>query len=314
MTHAQETGYASASYAASLAEFGRPVELPQSGGWLLSRDIPNSLYRDAKGCYPLFVCRDPKGLDDDLRSLAGQLVSVTLVADPFMEASPEQLANLFPDKMAAFKTHYLLDLDIPHEKVIHKSTIKLAKEAQKAVTIEICTHPLDYLDDWVRLYDCLIQRHNLKGIHCFSRQSFAVQMQTPGFVMLRAAYCGQTVGIFSWYLYQDRAYAHLLALSQDGYRLRASYALYWESIRYFIGKVRWLNLGGAAGCEDSATDGLARFKRQWASGERMVYLCGRILQPEVYHRLCQQLGAAPNTNYFPAYRAGEFQKSARTGS
>ena len=309
-----ESGYVSASYAASLSEFGQPIELPQSDGWLLSRSIPGTPYRDAMGCYPLFVCRNPDGLNEDLKSLRDQIVAVSFVADPFIEVSPEQLAEIFPDKITAFKTHYVLDLELPPEKVIHKSTRKLVKEAQTAMTVEVCERPTDYLDDWVQLYGCLIERHNLQGIHRFSRKSFEAQMQTPGFVMLRAVYEGRSIGMFLWYSWRDRAYSHLLAMDQDGYRLRASYALYWESIRYFIGKVRWLNLGGAAGSDDSATDGLAMFKRQWASGTRTAYLCGRILQPEVYHRLCRQVGVTQDINYFPAYRSGEFQKTARTGS
>ncbi len=43
-------GYAHANYAVALREFGRPRELPASGGWLLERKIPNTEYSDLMGC------------------------------------------------------------------------------------------------------------------------------------------------------------------------------------------------------------------------------------------------------------------------
>lgn len=122
--------------------------------------------------------------------------------------------------------------------------------------------------------------------------------------MTRAEYERRSIGMFLWYSWRDRAYSHLLAMDQDGYRLRASYALYWESIRYFTDKMRWLNLGGAAGSDDSNNDGLAMFKRRWASETRTAYLCGRIPQPKIYDQLTLKNGLSGNT-YFPAYRCSQ---------
>ena len=74
-------GYAAEEYARSLAEFGEPLALPKSGGWLLSRALPEGPGRDATGCYPLFCCADWNGLSDDLQSVPAEIVSVSLVAD-----------------------------------------------------------------------------------------------------------------------------------------------------------------------------------------------------------------------------------------
>ena len=49
-------GYRSPLYAESLAEFGTPIYLPRSDGWLLGLPIPESAKHDAIGCYPLFDC------------------------------------------------------------------------------------------------------------------------------------------------------------------------------------------------------------------------------------------------------------------
>ena len=60
------TGYRHPLYAASLAEFGEPRELPSSGGWLLERTVPQFPDRDAMGCYPIFAASDWSGLSKDL--------------------------------------------------------------------------------------------------------------------------------------------------------------------------------------------------------------------------------------------------------
>jgi hypothetical protein len=107
-----------------------------------------------------------------------------------------------------------------------------------------------------------------------------------------------------WYVQGDVAYGHLAAFSSRGYELRASYGTKWHVLQYFHGKVRFLDLMGAAGAAD-ATNGLTQFKRGWATGTRTALLCGAILDRPRYDDLCavRRIGA---TRYFPAYREGEF--------
>src|SRR5262245_53284875 len=97
-----DVGYASAEYAQSLSEFGEPIYLRRSGGWLLKRRIAGSERSDAMGPYPLFVCADWAGLADDLRELQAHLVSVCLVADPFGEFDDKLLGATF-DRSIRFK-------------------------------------------------------------------------------------------------------------------------------------------------------------------------------------------------------------------
>src|SRR6266852_8659851 len=77
------TGYAHPSYAAALWEFGTPCHLPASGGSILQRPIDGSTYFDGMGSYPLFACRDWSRLGEDLASLEGELVALSMVTDPF---------------------------------------------------------------------------------------------------------------------------------------------------------------------------------------------------------------------------------------
>src|SRR5436190_23288915 len=91
------TGYMHPRYAQSLAEFGSPRHLPRSGGWILEREIPGFPYRDAMGCYPLFACRDWSRLHEDLEELHSDLVTLTLVADPFGDYDLSTLQHCFGD-------------------------------------------------------------------------------------------------------------------------------------------------------------------------------------------------------------------------
>jgi lipid II:glycine glycyltransferase (peptidoglycan interpeptide bridge formation enzyme) len=123
--------------------------------------------------------------------------------------------------------------------------------------------------------------------------------------MFRAISQGVTVGAHIWYIQGEIAYSHLAASSPVGYRLMASYALYWTAIEYLKGKVSWIDLGGGAGSTTTHTDGLTNFKRGWANGTRTAYFCGRIFAPDKYAEIVQAKKVG-STTYFPAYRQGKF--------
>jgi hypothetical protein len=80
------TGYLHPGYAESLAEFGKPRPLPRCGGHLVAREIPNTDWMDAMGCYPLFYCRDWTRLREDLEGLCDRLVS---------EADPDPIGSAY---------------------------------------------------------------------------------------------------------------------------------------------------------------------------------------------------------------------------
>jgi hypothetical protein len=298
------TGYLHPSYAASLAEFGRPRQLGHSGAWILERPIPGSTLSDAMGCYPLLACPQWQNLPADLDELSGQLVSLTFVADPFGDADSAELrASL--DVCAPFKLHYVADLSLPREETVSKSHRKHARRALRKVSVEECPHPPNHLDEWIELYDHLIQRHQIGGLRAFSPDAFARQLAVPGAVLFRVRHGGETIGANLFYLQNDVAYSHLSAFSERGYSLGASYAVKWYAMERLAGSVRWLDFGGAAGLSDSPDDGLAQFKRGWTTGERLAYLCGAVLAPEAYDYLTRSRGIQAGS-YFPAYRNGEF--------
>ena len=305
-THAK--GYLHPAYAASLSEFGTPRLLPASGGWVLERAIPGTASRDAMGCYPVFCCDNWTALADDLSTIEDQMVSLSLVADPFGQYSCELLRRAFPDVVRPFKEHYVVELGRVPRDFVTGHHLRNAKRGLRSLEIEVCREPAQLESEWTRLYDTLIARHGLLGLHRFSRFSFARQLRVPGCVALAARRDGEVVGMLLWYAQGDAAYYHLGAFSSAGYELRASFALFHAAIDYFEGTgCRRLSLGGGAGLRAEAGDGLGRFKRGWSTGTRIAYHCGRILNRRRYEELSKQ---CPHGGFFPVYRQDEFGSSA----
>ncbi len=300
------SGYAHPDYARALDEFGTPLELPGSGGWVLVRQIPGSPNCDAMGCYPLVACHDWSQLDQDVERLTGRLVSLTVVTDPFGSHSFADLTRCFPDVVVPFKEHMIADLGHQAPTSISAHHRRNARAALTQLRIERCEDPPASLDSWVRLYQCLVDRHRLTGIRAFSRSSFQKQLSLPGLVAFRALYGDEVVSMCLWMVQGNVAYYHLGASNAVGYEHRAMFGLFWTAMDYFrqLG-LQWLDLGAGAGLSANNGDGLTRFKRGWATGTRTAFFCGRILDREAYVALTRALCDHP-TSYFPAYRRGEF--------
>jgi hypothetical protein len=299
------TGYMHPGYAESLMEFGIPRELPQCGGWILERQIPGFPYRDAMGCYPLFCCQDWSKLHDDLEDIGDELISLALVTDPCGEYDFTYLQQCFEDVVIPFKDHFVVDLCRPMDEIANRRRRKHARRALREVQVEMCQEPTQFIEEWVALYDTLIERHNISGIRAFSRMTFARQLSIPGMVMLRAVHQDVAVGAQLYFVQGDEVHCHLGAYSKVGYELGAAYALDWFSIEYFADKAKWLDLGGGAGITDNGSDGLSRYKKGWSNETRIAYFCGRIFNREKYAEIVQAKEVAA-TDYFPAYRLGEF--------
>lgn len=298
------TGYLHQSYAQALAEFGIPRYLPACEGWILEREVPGRDEHDAMGCYPLFCCRNWRRIGEDLARLNPTLVTLSLVTDPFGDYTPEMLTEFF-GQVELFKEHYVVDLRRPRASTVSKHHRESSRWALRNVKVERCENPAVYLDDWVELYASLAARRGIAGLTRFSRESFSRQLAVPGMLMFRATHAGRTIGARIYCVHGRFAYSHLSAFSSQGYALRASYALHWTAIEQLREHVDWLDIGAGAGLRSGANDGLAHFKSGWSSETRPVYFCGRVFDRHAYSEINTVVGAR-ETDYFPAYRRGEF--------
>ena len=295
-------GYAHPAYAQSLSGFGKPIELKESGGWLLERAIPGGVHRDAIGTYPLLHCRDWRRLRADLEALEGRLVSVAAVPDPFGDYDADLLRDSFPDLVVPFKEHFFTDMQRPLDESVSRHHRKYARKALQQVRIDVLPDPAAFLDEWVELHRNLETRHDVKGRRAFSREAFAIQLKLPGMVVIRARHGEVTVGAQLWLQHEHVAYGHVLAFSPLGYEVGAPYALYWSALEHFVGKVRLCSYAGVAGTDVETAGGLGQFKRGWATATRTAYFCGRILDRAAYAELAHAEGRSPGA-FFPAYRS-----------
>ena len=129
--------------------------------------------------------------------------------------------------------------------------------------------------------------------------------------MFEATAGGEVVGLDFWYLQGDAADAYLPRSATVATRsMPRTQRNGSHSSTSPIG-LRG-DLGGAAGRGDDPSDGLAHFKRGWSTGTRPVYVCGRVLQSDVY---CELSADDDGPAYFPRYRAGELASATiRSGS
>lgn len=303
----KNTGYLHPLYAQSLSAFGEPLELPASKGWILRRSIPGTMEFDGMGCYPLFSCQDWSSLESDLNLLEGQLVSLSLVTDPFGGYNQQNLIKGFKDVARPYKNHYIVDLERRPVDFVTAHHQRNARRALNKIDVETCLEPIRYLDDWIFLYKHLIMRHNIDGLTRFSRDSFAQQLRVPGIIAFRAGIGDETIGMLLWYMQGEAGYYHLGAYNSDGYKLKVSFALFWTALEFFANSgLRWLNLGAGAGAQGNEDDGLSRFKRGWSTGTRTAFFCGRVFNRIKYREILASRRIPP-TEFFPAYRLGEFQ-------
>jgi hypothetical protein len=298
-------GYLSPLYAESLAEFGAPLHLPQSDGWLLARPIPETVEQDAVGCYPLFKCGNWSALASDLELLATRIIAVSLVVDPFASVDARALQGCFPDVCRPFKEHAVVEFDGDWRRGVcrhHRRNIRLAA---RRIEVEACKDPANWLDTWSELYAHLVSRHGVRGMARFSLSSFRRQLNVPGIAAWHAAVANETVGMLLWYIAGEFAYYHLGAFSPLGYESGAAFALFDVALSELAARgVRCATLGAAAGWQSAASDGLSRFKNGWTDGRRTAWFCGRILAPAKYEQAIAARKVGP-TGYFPKYRLPE---------
>ena len=297
-------GYRNRDYALALGMTSRLLPLAASGGQLLIRAIDDTGHSDACGSYPVFACKDPARLEDDLASLPGDLITATIVLDPLSSWDLGTLAPLL-QVVRPLADHFVIDLDDPRRQPSSHHRRKLRQAAAHNTDIRIEADAVALAPQWTRLYDVLIEQVGITGLRRFSGEIFARMLAVPGTVLF-TAWDGRNLLGADWYFEDgDRIYAHLSAYSRAGYARAVSYPMMDAALQHFAARgARVLDLGGVPLVEGGGR-GLAQFKQGWATRTLPCWLCGRVLNPIVYATLTAAASPA-SAGYFPRYRFGEF--------
>jgi len=294
-------------YANSLNDYGIPLFLPKSEGWILKRKILNSEYFDGMGLYPFFGCNDWLNLEQDFQNLSEEIICLSLVTDPFGKYQKEELLEIFSAVCFPYKEHFVIDLNTDFRKKISQNHLRNIQKSEKKMTVEKIEYQPEIVNDWSEMYENLINRHKIRGLLTFSKKIFKQQLQLENTVIFRAIKEEKIIGMLIFVTDRKVAYYHLGAYSDQGYELGASFALFSQALNYFSNQgFDFIGLGAGAGSENDGNDGLTRFKKGWATGTKTVYFCGKIFNQKIYEKLRALKPEYEKTKYFPAYRLGDF--------
>ncbi len=131
-------------------------------------------------------------------------------------------------------------------------------------------------------------------------------MKTPGMILVVGKLNSEMIAGMLVAIDNNVAYTHLSAFSETAYEINASFGIYWTALTYLKEKnIHFVDLGANSGINNKESNGLIRFKSGWSNTNRIVYLCGKILNNEKYDEICRMKNI-PINDYFPAYRQGEF--------
>jgi hypothetical protein len=311
--------YATEAYARSLSHWGETFRVPEWGCDVLLREVvaapdggavprrgavPRSgteLVRgvDAAGTYPIAVLPADADLGRGLERLRQHgVISVTLVMDDFHRPPLEELRRHF-SVVRPFKTHHIRRTALPfaYDKH-HRYEVRRSLHKVMAMPFDLGHQ----VGEWAALYGDLMRRHDLSGIHDFSADHYEALGRMAGVTAIGAFVGERLVSAHLWVSDGRCVHSHLAASNSEGYELNAAYAVYDASIRHFA-DAELLNFGGGAGVSDDPSDGLARFKRGFANDTAPAYVCGAVLDAVRYDELVRHNGVAPDTLFFPAYRA-----------
>jgi hypothetical protein len=287
--------YADPLYAAALGT--DTLSIPEWGTPVLIRPIPGTRWKDAAGFYPFAAIAREADIPGGLARLrdAGAL-SVVLVPDPIAGPPESSLTAAFP-VFRRFKTHYLVDRDRPLN--IGSNHRRNIRKAQANCFVEVIK--LDSaLRDWNAIYQYMILvRGATDGISDFAPEYFAELAKLPCLTTL-AAFCeGEMIAASLWLRHGDTVYYHLGASLRIGYDKSAMFGVFAFALKHFR-ECRILHLGGNAGNDDMADDGLSFFKRGFSNATATTHICGAVLDEGRNAMLSAKF---PDTTFFPRYRA-----------
>lgn len=290
--------YAMFEYARTLAHIGEPHYVHAWGTHVLARSW-HGRAKDACGVYPLAALSTEEDLRPGIEELrAAGFVSIVMVVDPLLSPSSERLRQAF-EQVRPFKTHYVVDTDAAVYQPSAHHRYEVRRSERTGLRVREVPLPT-MLDAWIALYEVLGRRHANLGMASFSRSSFERLSHCDSLVAVAGFVDDRMVCCHLWFAAHGCAWSHLGASNAQGYDSGASYAVYDHSMRRFQGSV--IDLGGPAGVNDAAGDGLARFKKGFANRTVVAHLVGSVLDGANYAKLCAEAGIEDDDSFFPAYR------------
>ncbi len=290
--------YNTLQFARSYEFAGAIVSLPRSGLKVIQRRIRGQYY-DLLGVYPFVHEVDVALLELDLQELSSDVVSLVMVADPF--CSPQMLENTTHWEVSRpFKRQSMLNLQTDDAPPWSKNLRRDIRIGTASNDLSWAKPGADSARTFWNLYQRIVEKHQVDGIARLSEKSIEQQLSCQGASMLIATDSKQVSGAAIIFRVGDWANLHLMAVHPGAMKSCAGAALLAQTIEQLRAEgSRLFNLGGSAGLQDAANDGLWKFKKRWGDCTGETALLGKVLNPSAYQTLCSGRQRRP---FFPAYR------------
>jgi hypothetical protein len=259
--------YCSAPYAHALEEPG--TESLYVAAWDTHVLVRNGEVgvRQAQGVRPYLSLdpgADPQAGLEELRE-AG-IASFSAITDPMWSPEAAPLQRAF-DICHPFTEHHLIDCEGESQmRKRHRNRINQARRVCEVREVSLA----DHLDRWLELYGGNVEKRQIP--QPYTDAYFERLASIEGLRTLAVFAGGEIVAMNLWVTHQDTLYFHEGASSVIGRELYAAYAAYAHAIETAV-DCRFVLLGPRGGLRDDPSDGVAAFKRGFANGAVVSYLC-----------------------------------------
>lgn len=287
--------YDAPDYVHSLSHLGTPLVLPELPCGFVERPIPGSARRDAIGPWPYVTpwTRDEAALVVDRLRRRGN-VTLSAVFRPDAPVDSDGLARV-GIACRPLKPHYVREPGGRPPPPSRRTRRNLSRSRR-----HWAVGPVDLETAWAEVAEvhAAVSRRR-PGMSTFTdppADHFRVLASLAGMRAL-GAYDADGLGAALLYAESDsEIHCHLLGGGARSLRFGAAYTLF-EHLESAAGAARTIYFGGAPA--GPAGEGIARFKRRFATAERPVILATVILDEVACGALAKGRDAG---GYFPPYR------------
>lgn len=225
--------------------------------------------------------------------------------------------ELFSDYYAHYdgevetRTHNVIrSLEMSIDEIWMDYKQKIRKNVKRANTYNleiVIENTGEYLDDFLGVYYSTMDRNKAEQEYYFSRQFYeSLNQMKDNIVYFHVIYEGKIISTELVIYGSENAYSYLGGTNREYFGLRPNDFLKFEIIKWAKEKgLKNFVLGGGYGSDD----GILQYKTCFAPhGVKAFYIGRKVLDSEVYDRLCLLRGVKSNSmnlkevRFFPEYR------------
>ncbi|WP_411843788.1 GNAT family N-acetyltransferase [Salinicoccus sp. HZC-1] len=172
------------------------------------------------------------------------------------------------------------------------------------------TTGFDNIEAFIDIYNDTMMRHNATGFYYFDREYFyEMKRKFPNNLFTTSVYHeGEIIAMGLYFISGNIIHDHLNGTKAKYLNYSPAYLLKYTAMNW--GKENGFSVihyGG--GVSNSDEDSVLKFKKRFSNNTEFKFHIGKkIWNQSVYDKLCRIKDVMGDTEFFPAYRAGDGQK------